>query len=134
MSTQPFFPGLEPSPQPVVAPPAPRPPAPKNGPVPRRDMTPDECAAVRCLKQQVTYPPATWDKRFARELLDTQITAKQVGQVWRLFHKYRRQITHPDKTRLLELADTLAAPDLRKQSSADEARRRIEGMNAQIQP
>lgn len=41
------------------------------------------------VKEQVTYPPASWDKRFARELLTTTITEKEAAQVWRLFHKYR---------------------------------------------
>jgi hypothetical protein len=87
--------------------------APKKSAVPRRDMTPDEREAVKCLKE-VRYAPATWDKRFARDLLTTTITTKEAAQVWRLFHKYRRQIKSPARDRLLEIAKQLAAPDLRK--------------------
>lgn len=77
----------------------------KKTPVPRRDQTDDELKAVKCLKEQVTYPLASWDKRFARDLLTTTITEKEAAQVWRLFHKYRRQIHHAEKSRLLEVAD-----------------------------
>lgn len=99
--------------------------APKNPPVPRRDQTDDERQAVKCLKEQVTYPPASWDKRFARELLTITITEKEAAQVWRLFHRYRRQIAHKDKTRLLEIAANLAAPDLRKLAQEANERQRI---------
>lgn len=80
--------------------------APKKTPVPRRDQTEDEREAVKCLKEQVTYPPASWDKRFARDLLTTTIT-------------------HEDKKRLLEVAERLAAPDLRKLAKEAEERQRI---------
>ncbi len=70
--------------------------------------------AVACLKAQVNFPPAQWDKRFVRELRDTELTEKQAAQVWRLFHRYRRQITHPRKGMLLEMAQQLGAPDTRR--------------------
>ncbi len=97
----------------------------KKEPVPRRELTRDEHEAVKCLKEQVTYPPASWDKRFTRELLTTTITEKEAAQVWRLFHRYRRQIAHKDKARLLEVAANLAAPDLRKLAKEDAERRQI---------
>jgi hypothetical protein len=100
--------------------------APKKAPVPRREMTWDEHDAVKCLKEQVTYPPASWDKRFARELLTTTITEKESAQVWRLFHRYRRQIKHWKKAELLEVAAKLAAPDSRKLAKEAEERRCIE--------
>jgi hypothetical protein len=79
-------------------------------------MTEDEAIAVRAL-QLVTYPPASWDKRFARSMSGaTCITEAEAPQVWRLFCKYRRQIGCPDKERLLALAQTLSAPDFRKAS------------------
>ena len=103
--------------------------APKKAPVPRREMTWDEHDAVKCLKEQVTYPPESWDKRFARELLTTTITEKESAQVWRLFQRYRRQIKHWKKAELLAVAEKLAAPDSRKlakEAKEAEERRRIE--------
>ncbi len=99
--------------------------SPKKSPVPRREQTDDEREAVKCLKEQVTYPPASWDKRFARDLLTTTITEKEAAQVWRLFHKYRRQTRHRDKDRLLEVAANCAAPDLRKSAQVADERQRI---------
>jgi hypothetical protein len=88
--------------------------APARSPVPRRDMTDDEREAVRCLASQVTYPPGSWDKRFARGMgTVATITEKEAAQVWRLFHRYRRQITHGRKADLLALAERLKAPELR---------------------
>lgn len=90
-------------------------PASTRPPVPRRDMTPDELVAVKLLGEQVTYTPASWDKRFAREHYQmTTLSEKESAQVWRLFKRYRRQIHHPEKERLLALAETLAAPELRR--------------------
>jgi len=86
--------------------------APKSAAV-FRAMTAEESVAVECLKKQVNFPPAQWDKRFVRELRDSELTEKQAAQVWRLFHRYRRQITHPRKDLLLEMARHLAAPDSR---------------------
>lgn len=97
----------------------------KAAAVPRRDQTEDERKAVQCLKEQVTFPPGSWDKRFTRNLLTTSITEKESAQVWRLFHRYRRQIRHPEKNRLLEMAQRLAAPDLRKLAKEAEERQRI---------
>lgn len=99
--------------------------APKKSPVPRRDQTEDERKAVKCLKEQVRTPPACWDKRFIRDLLTATITEKESAQVWRLFHKYRRQIHHAEKTRLLEVAAHFAATDLRKLAKEAEERQRI---------
>ena len=90
--------------------------APQKSPKPRRAMTADETEAVRCLKT-VRTPPACWDKRFIRDVgCGGQITEKEAPQVWRLFHKYRRQIKSPAKERLLEMALQLTAPDLRKKT------------------
>ena len=107
--------------------------APKKVPVVRRDMTEEEAAAVDCLKKQVKTPPACWDKRFIRDVgLDGKITVKEAPQVWRLFHKYRRQITHPDKTWLLQMAANRAAPDLRKVAAQERERQRVQAHNAAI--
>lgn len=76
----------------------------------KREMTADERVVVPLLAT-VRYAPATWDKRFAREiqyaLKEGLITEGQSGQVWRLFWRYRRQIVCPDKERLLEMAEKL---------------------------
>jgi hypothetical protein len=100
--------------------------APKKAPVLRRDQTEDERQAVKCLKEQVNYPPASWDKRFARELLTTDITEKQAAQVWRMFYRYRRQIQHPEKERLLKVAAHFVTTTLRTLAKEAEERRRIE--------
>lgn len=83
--------------------------------VQRREMTADEIEALRCLAQQVTYTPGSWDKRFARGMGSmATITEKESAQVWRLFKRYRRQIMTPEKALLLAMAEQLAAQDLRK--------------------
>lgn len=83
-------------------------------------------AALRCC----TFPVASWDKRFVRSLNAMSISEKESAQLWRLFKRYRRQIDCPRKNELLQLADKLAAPDLRKMQAearaANEVRRRYE--------
>jgi len=78
----------------------------------KREMTADERLVVPLLAT-VRYAPATWDKRFAREiqyaLKEGLITEGQSGQVWRLFWRYRRQMVCAEKARLLEMAERLAA-------------------------
>lgn len=83
--------------------------------VERHEITPDERIACHLLGTQVTYTPGTWDKKFAREHSTvTALSDKEAAQVWRLFKRYRRQITHPEKERLLAFAETHAAPELRR--------------------
>ena len=90
----------------------------------RRPMTACELEAVKCLGQ-VRYPPASWDKRFARSMSGmTTITDKEAPQVWRLLKRYRRQISSPHKANLLMMADELAAPDFRKQPALQRERDR----------
>lgn len=88
-----------------------------EGPKVKREMTAEERVVVPLLAT-VRYAPATWDKRFAREiqyaLKDGLITEGQSGQVWRLFWRYRRQIVCADKERLLEMAERLKTPELRE--------------------
>ena len=84
-----------------------------KAPVLRRAMSADEALAVTCIRMQVTFPVAHWDKRFMRELPD-EITEKQAAQVWRIFKTYRRQIQHERKAELLALAGRLGAPNLRQ--------------------
>lgn len=120
MILQTCMPGFEPAVETpvVVEKPAPAPPPAKKGAVPRREMTADENLIVAYLKRQVTTPPACWDKRFIRDVgCGGLITEKEAAQAWRLFYKYRRQISSPAKERLLEMAKHLAAPDLRKKST-----------------
>ena len=92
-------------------------PGPKAKPE-RRPMTEDERVVVPLLWSQVGYSVGSWDKMFAREiqyaLKDGLITEAQSGQVWRLLKRYRRQIVHAEKERLLEVAERLAAPELRR--------------------
>lgn len=91
----------------------------------RREMTEYEAEAVKCLGQ-VRYLPCSWDKRFARSLSGlTTITDREAPQVWRLFKRYRRQIEHPDKARLLVLAEARSAPDFRKEALRIEKAQRV---------
>ncbi len=90
---------------------------PKKEPKPRRELTEYEKIIIPLLWEQVNYPPASFDKRFAREIQYVkQITEGQSGQVWRLFKRYRRQIKHPEKDKLLVLAEQWAAPELRNKA------------------
>lgn len=92
----------------------------------RRDQTPDEALALQCLLG-LTLPVASWDKRFIASMRPlSTITDKEAPQLWRLFHRYRRQINHPEKARLLALAATLAAPDLRKLNAERRMRERLQ--------
>lgn len=98
---------------PLPPPPETAPSKPKKGAIPRREATEWEIKAIKCLIQP-TYTPASFDKRFAREIQGTQqITEGQAAQVWRCFKRYRRQITHPEKDAMLAMAESLAAPELR---------------------
>ena len=65
----------------------------------RRMMTIAEHeAAIAISPRRVTYLPASVDKRFARQIYDAatslapQITEAQSANLFRLRHKYRRQI------------------------------------------
>lgn len=96
--------------------------------LPRRPMDSDERIAVTEL-QGCRLTPASWDKRFIRhlgEMRDVGITEKEVPQLWRIFIRYRRQIGHPEKNRLLDKAAKLSAPDLRKQAAAQREQARID--------
>lgn len=101
-------------------------------PTPRRQVTADERIAIQCLGT-VSYPVASWDKRFARSMAGMEtITEKEAPQVWRLFIRYRRQFFHPEKARLLALAEKLSAPDLRKQAALQhEQARYLQAMKPQ---
>lgn len=97
----------------------------------RRIMSPDELQAVEQM-HGVTYPVASWDKRFMRSLSGMEtISEKESAQLWRLFIKYRRQISFADKQRLMNLATSLAAPDLRKVEAARREQARIDELKAQ---
>lgn len=70
-----------------------------------RMMDVDELAAASCLAQ-IHFPPASFDKRFGRTMENAKrISDRGAAQLWRIFHRYRRQITHPDKERLLKIAE-----------------------------
>lgn len=92
----------------------------------RRPRTPDEAQAVRQMAC-VSYPVGSWDKRFMRHLSSVEtITENEAPQLWRLFIRYRRQMNFPAKARLLSLAETVAAPDLRKLEAARKEQERID--------
>lgn len=96
----------------------------------RHPCTPDEAAAIACLGT-VRYPVASWDKRFARSLdAGAGLTEREAPQVWRLLLRYRRQWNHPDRSRLLALAEQLSAPDLRKVEAQNRAGAEIERLRS----
>lgn len=78
-----------------------------------RDLTEEEAQAASCLNQ-ITFPPASFDKRFGRNMHEaTRITDKGALQLWRIIHRYRRQITHPNKAQLLKIAEERKPEDMR---------------------
>lgn len=88
-------------------------------PTPRRPITNDERLVLNGMTW-VTFPAASWDKRFFRGLFCSKtISEKEAAQLWRIFIKYRRQVRGSDKVRLLELAKTKAAPNFRKQQAEE---------------
>lgn len=57
-----------------------------------------DCVAVEVLKS-CRFAPATWDKRFARDLPNdagrgASLTPRQYLWLWILLRKYRRSVTH----------------------------------------
>lgn len=97
----------------------------------RRPRTPEEIKAIE-LMARVSYPCASWDKRFMRHLSEIDgITEKEAPQLWRLFVKYRRQINLSDRGDLLTYANIQAAPDLRKIEAARKEQARIDELKAQ---
>jgi hypothetical protein len=96
----------------------------------RHACTADEAAAIECLGQ-VTFPIASWDKRFARSLsASVGLTDREAPQLWRLLIRYRRQWRHPERTALLALAEQRTAPDLRKLAAAERDQARINSLRA----
>lgn len=90
-----------------------------------RPRTPDEELAISQMKC-VSFPVGSWDKRFFRALSSgNEITDKQAPQLWRLLILYRRQINFPAKARLLQLAEKLSAPDLRKEQAKEREKRKL---------
>lgn len=97
-------------------------------PILKREITQDEHLALKQL-DCCRFLPASFDKRFVRQMQSaTQISERGAAQLWRIFKRYRRQMSFPDKARLLALADTLAAPDLRKQSQAIREQQQIDAL------
>lgn len=96
-------------------------------------MSPDEMQAVKQMAG-VTYPVASWDKRFMRSVSSGEtITDKESAQLWRIFLRYRRQMSFPDKARLLQLAETLSAPDFRKVESSRRKQAEIDALKSKYE-
>ena len=101
---------------------------------PRRPCTVPEHIAIKALQTQVRFLPASWDKRFARDLsIDAGVTDKEVAQLWRIFIKYRRQISCERKAQLLEIAAENAAPDFRKLNAMAKEQAEIDSLRAKYQ-
>lgn len=101
---------------------------------PKRPMSNDEAEAIAMLRG-VTFPVASYDKRFAAHLQECATCAiigeKAVPQLWRIFIKYRRQTRGVRKAQLLGIAEQFAAPDFRKVNAAAREQARIDAMKAQ---
>lgn len=96
----------------------------------RTPATPVEIQAIDALKG-VSFPVASWDKRFFRSIASLDmLTDKERPQLWRLLIRYRRQWTAPNKAALLKHAESLAAPDFRKQQAALAAQAKIDAEKA----
>lgn len=101
---------------------------------PKHDLTQDERDAITMLRG-VTYPSASFDKRFSAHLQDClkigTIGEKARPQLWRIFIKYRRQTAGQRKVQLLAYAETQAAPDLRKVNAAAREQAEIDRLKQQ---
>lgn len=98
----------------------------------KHPLTDNEREAIKCL-EGVGMPCGCWDKRFRRDVLSPALRTgmlgeKSVAQLWRLFIRYRRQISHPRKAELLKLAEKWSAPDYRKLRAAENEQARIDAM------
>lgn len=73
-------------------------PLPKEHEEPERTPMTDDERAVALALGKVNYLPASWDKRFGRDMAalaqqpDAALTEPQRTSLWRLRHRYRRQI------------------------------------------
>ena len=87
-------------------------------PSPKRPMTVEEIEATKLLAG-VTYPIASWDKRFGGHLqwaiqqTPPMISERAVAQLWRMVLRYRRQLPTQIRVKYVRIAEGLAAPDLR---------------------
>lgn len=94
-------------------------------------MTEEEITAATMLRG-VTYPTASWDKRFAATIqihlamTPPMIGEKMVPQLWRLLLRYRRQIRHPEREKYIKLARERSAPDFRNPGYREANRKRME--------
>ncbi len=100
----------------------------------KRPITDDEVYAIQLLAS-VTYPVASFDKRFNRDVLQParntkQLSDKAIAQMWRLFIRYRRQIHTIDMPHMMKIAEEKAAPDFRKQQAAANKQARDDKMKA----
>ena len=106
---------------------------------PKHPLTDNERAAIEAMRG-VRFLPASFEKRFARDVLFPALETRMLGeksvpQLWRLFIRYRRQLTcsAQEKARLLALAEKWSAPDFRKQQAAARAQERIDALKRQYQ-
>lgn len=59
----------------------------------KRLLTDTEKLMAKALSTEVTFLPASYDKRFCYGLpIDAEYTEKQIAFIHKIFHKYRRQI------------------------------------------
>lgn len=64
----------------------------------KRKLTDTEKLMAQRLSTQVTFLPASYDKRFCRALpMDADYTEKQIDYLHKCFHRYRKQIIDYEK-------------------------------------
>ena len=95
-----------------------------------RDMTDVERRAASALRS-ARYAPATFDKRFARNLRveSGKITDKQATIMWRNVWRYRRSISDAD---LVETARRINAQDVTSSGQGDFFKAFAEGASIEI--
>lgn len=101
-------------------------------PLTRTPMTPLERRAADLLAHGgITYRVACPDKRFARSLGGMkQLTDAQRDYLWRMVHRYRRQIGEDSCGLLKFAADDVA----RQKRAAEPARARVIYVEAELAP
>lgn len=81
-------------------------------PLPKTPATADDLRAMTAIAPgRVTYIPASFDKRFARDIGGhTALTEGQRMLLWRMVWRYRRQIVERD---LVQMAKSKITPLLK---------------------
>lgn len=105
-----------------------------------RDMTDDERSAAAMLKG-VSFPMLSYDNRMGKSFWQRvdagspKITERETPQLWRIFHRYRRQIhSHPggwqEFKRLVNYARDHSAPQFNRLTKQE---RKVQADKAELE-